>query len=107
MQARAAFLHRLIYKQAKAAGTKHMLICMQAQAARVIHALICRLKLRELLMPKIVNTSDPELQPARMGKQSTKKSWEVNPDLFPCELPEALQTEADEAVQVRCRVQFP
>ena len=58
-------------------------------------------------MPKIVNKSDPELQPPQTGAQSTKKSWDVNPDLFPCELPEALQTEADEAVQVRCRVQVP
>ncbi len=62
---------------------------------------LCRLKLRELLMPEVVSQvegSNPNVRTAK--KNGGYRSWKVNPDLFPCELPKELQKEADEAVQV-------
>ncbi len=62
----------------------------------------CRLKLRELLMPEVVSQvegSNPNVKTAK--KNGGYRSWKVNPDLFPCELPKEVQKEADDAVQVR------
>ena len=53
-------------------------------------------------MPEVVSQvegSNPNVRTAK--KNGGYKSWKVNPDLFPCELPKELQKEADEAVQVR------
>ncbi len=53
-------------------------------------------------MPEVVSQvegSNPNVRTAK--KNGGYRSWKVNPDLFPCELPKELQKEADEAVQVR------
>ncbi len=53
-------------------------------------------------MPEVVSQvegSNPNVRTAK--KNGGYRSWKVNPDLFPCELPEELQKEADDAVQVR------
>ena len=62
---------------------------------------MCRLKLRELLMPEVVSQVEGSNPNVRTAKKNGYRSWKVNPDLFPCELPKELQKEADDAVQVR------
>ena len=62
---------------------------------------MCRLKLRELLMPEVVSRVEGSNPNVRTAKKNGYRSWKVNPDLFPCELPKELQKEADDAVQVR------
>lgn len=62
---------------------------------------LCRLKLRELLMPEVVSQVEGSNPNVRTAKKNGYRSWKVNPDLFPCELPKELQKEADDAVQVR------
>lgn len=56
-----------------------------------------RLKLRELLMPRVVSQVE-EGNP--MAKSRSLRSWRVSPELFPCELPAQLQEQADKAVEV-------
>ncbi|GMH40256.1 hypothetical protein BSKO_08160 [Bryopsis sp. KO-2023] len=59
---------------------------------------MARLKLREMLMPKVVSlVDDDSVTPAAMMALK-QRSWQVAPDLFPCELPEAIETLAKEAV---------
>ncbi len=52
-------------------------------------------------MPEIVSQvegSNPNVRTAK--NNGGYRSWKVSPDLFPCELPQELQKQADEAVQV-------
>lgn len=58
---------------------------------------MARLKLREFLMPRIVKTSDEEIQSQRLS--FSRKSWKVNPLLFPCELSSESSQLVNEAVQ--------
>ena len=57
----------------------------------------CRLKLRELLMPRVVSQVE-ESNP--MARSRSLRSWRVSPELFPCDLPAELQQQADKAVEV-------
>lgn len=63
---------------------------------------MARLKLREMLMPKIVNLVDQD-DGARRLKPLTANSWNVNPKIFPCDVSKdgmKLATEAvDAAIQ--------
>ena len=61
----------------------------------------CRLKLRELLMPQVVSQVEGSNPNVRTAKSNGYRSWKVNPDLFPCDLSQPLQKQADAAVQVR------
>lgn len=57
---------------------------------------MARLKLRELLMPKVVSLVESEEDgKARRARPLTSKSWAVNPALFPCDL----SAEADKLAQ--------
>lgn len=61
---------------------------------------MARLKIREMLMPKVVNLieSEEEGVKARRTRPLTAKSWAVNPALFPCQLTPEASKLADEAV---------
>eukprot|EP00250_Pteridium_aquilinum_P015288 c22496_g1_i1 orf=619-3663(-) len=58
---------------------------------------MARLKLREFLMPRVVKTSDEEVQSAT--NESSRKTWKVNPLLFPCELSNESSQLISDAVQ--------
>lgn len=60
----------------------------------------CRLKLRELLMPQVVSQVEGSNPNVRAANSNGYRSWKVNPDLFPCDLSQSLQKQADDAVQV-------
>lgn len=61
---------------------------------------MARLKLRELLMPEVVSQVEGSNPNVRATKGTGGyRSWKVSPDLFPCDLPQALQKQADDAVQ--------
>uniref|UniRef100_A0A7I4C591 chloroplast protein-transporting ATPase n=1 Tax=Physcomitrium patens TaxID=3218 RepID=A0A7I4C591_PHYPA len=60
---------------------------------------MARLKLREMLMPRVVRLSDEEIPFQKTKKLPTKKTWKVNPSLFPCELSNDCATLAEEAVE--------
>ena len=45
----------------------------------------CRLKLREMLMPQVVDQTG-DMRNALAKRGPGLKSWKVNPALFPCEL---------------------
>lgn len=63
---------------------------------------MARLKLRELLMPRIVNTLN-EIQLERKRKLPLRKNWKVNENLFPCGLsPDSLSL-VEDAVQMAVR----
>ena len=57
---------------------------------------MARLKLREMLMPKVVNLVDQE--GTRRLKPLTVNSWNVNPKIFPCDISEEGVKLAQEAV---------
>ena len=59
---------------------------------------MARLKLREMLMPKIVNLLDSENSTSRIARPRTPSSWKVNPKLFPCDISEEGMRLAKEAV---------
>lgn len=63
---------------------------------------MAKLKLRELLMPRIVNTVD-EMQLERKRKLPLRKNWKVNESLFPCELSEDSLSLVEDAVQMAVR----
>ena len=57
-------------------------------------------------MPEVVSQvegSNPNVRSAK--KNGGYRSWKVSPDLFPCDLPQQLQKQADDAVQVRALAQ--
>lgn len=58
---------------------------------------MARLKLREMLMPKVVNLVDQEDRSRRL-KPLTASSWNVNPKIFPCDISEEGMKLAKEAV---------
>lgn len=61
---------------------------------------MARLKLRGMLMPRVVQTGDAEIAFEGKRKIPTKKTWAVNPALFPCQLSDsttALLTSAVDA----------
>jgi preprotein translocase subunit SecA len=45
-----------------------------------------RLKLKELLLPKVVMTADEDIAFEKKGKAVKAKSWAADPAVFPCEL---------------------
>ncbi len=57
---------------------------------------MARLKLREMLMPKVVNLVDQD--GTRRLKPLTLNSWNVNPKIFPCDISEEGMKLAKEAV---------
>jgi preprotein translocase subunit SecA len=61
---------------------------------------MARLKIREMLMPRVVNLieSEEEGVKARRARPLTAKSWAVNPKLFPCQLSSEASKLADDAV---------
>ncbi|EFJ15249.1 hypothetical protein SELMODRAFT_156007 [Selaginella moellendorffii] len=58
-----------------------------------------KIKLREMLMPKVVILSDDEIAFQKKKKIPTRKSWMVNENLFPCKLSENSSSLAEAAVQ--------
>ena len=58
---------------------------------------MARLKLREMLMPKVVNLVDEQDGPRRL-KPLTVNSWNVSPKIFPCDLSEDAIACANDAV---------
>ena len=52
-------------------------------------------------MPQVVSQVEGSNPNVRTAKSNGYRSWRVNPDLFPCDLPQSLQKQADAAVQVR------
>lgn len=70
---------------------------------------MAKLRLREMLMPKVVKPTDDEIafQPQSQNKKKQqqrqqipgKKTWKVNPALFPCELPPVKVALAEAAVE--------
>lgn len=62
---------------------------------------IAKLKLRELLMPRVVNPSNGRSVAVR--KVHPEKSWKVNEKLFPCKLSDRNAKLAEEAVQFATR----
>ena len=63
---------------------------------------MAKLKLRELLMPRIVNTVD-EMQFERKQKLPLRKNWKVNENLFPCKLSQDSLSLVEDAVQMPIR----
>ncbi|XP_059077428.1 protein translocase subunit SecA, chloroplastic isoform X2 [Cryptomeria japonica] len=63
---------------------------------------MARLKLRELLMPRIVNAIN-EVQLEGKQKLPVRKNWKVNKNLFPCELSPDNMSLAENAVQMAVR----
>ncbi|KAH9313109.1 hypothetical protein KI387_028144, partial [Taxus chinensis] len=63
---------------------------------------MARLKLRELLMPRIVNTID-KVQLEEKQKLPQRKNWKVNENLFPCELSPDNISLVENAVQMAVR----
>eukprot|EP00897_Mesotaenium_endlicherianum_P003893 jgi/Mesen1/3531/ME000197S02552 len=60
---------------------------------------MARLKLRELLLPRVVSPGDAGIAFQSKQKLPTAKSWKANPDLFPCELSETTSGLVREAVE--------
>ena len=62
---------------------------------------MARLKLREMLMPKVVSLVESEEAgvKARRARPLTAKSWSVNPALFPCEMSPEAEKLATDAVK--------
>lgn len=58
---------------------------------------MARLKMRELLMPKVVNLVDEEDGPRRL-RPLTINSWNVSPKLYPCSVSDEATKLANEAV---------
>lgn len=63
---------------------------------------MAKLKLRELLMPRIVNTVD-EMQFERKQKLPLRKTWKVKETLFPCKLSQDSLSLVEDAVQMAVR----
>lgn len=63
---------------------------------------MARLKLRELLMPRIVNAID-EVQLEGKRKLPLRKNWKVKENLFPCELSPDNMSLVENAVQMAVR----
>eukprot|EP00270_Netrium_digitus_P000257 TRINITY_DN1023_c0_g1_i7.p1 TRINITY_DN1023_c0_g1~~TRINITY_DN1023_c0_g1_i7.p1 ORF type:complete len:715 (-),score=276.53 TRINITY_DN1023_c0_g1_i7:131-2125(-) len=62
---------------------------------------MARLKLKEMLMPRVVKKSDEELPFQKKGRGlAQKRNWKVSEDLFPCELSSATLGLIEEAVTV-------
>ncbi|KAL3689898.1 hypothetical protein R1sor_016207 [Riccia sorocarpa] len=61
---------------------------------------MAKLKLRELLMPRVVRLSDEEIPFQKNQKLPPRKTWKVTASLFPCELSESTISEAEKAVDV-------
>lgn len=59
---------------------------------------MARLKLREMLMPRVVSLVDAEDAKVTRARPLTAKSWAVSPELFPCELSPASSKLAQDAV---------
>ncbi|GJP35744.1 hypothetical protein CLOM_g20273 [Closterium sp. NIES-68] len=60
---------------------------------------MARLKLREMLMPRVVQASDNEIAFEGKRKIPTKKTWAVNPELYPCQLSDATSALLASAVE--------
>ncbi|CAM6100598.1 unnamed protein product [Calypogeia fissa] len=60
---------------------------------------MAKLKLREILMPRVVRLSDDEIPFQKNQKLPPKKSWKVSASLFPCELSEDTISLATSAVE--------
>ncbi|KAK9161875.1 hypothetical protein Syun_008216 [Stephania yunnanensis] len=59
---------------------------------------MARLKLREMLMPRIVKPTEGSY--VSVKKLPPKKNWKVNENLFPCQLSKKTITVAEEAVEL-------
>ncbi|KAL2631916.1 hypothetical protein R1flu_016602 [Riccia fluitans] len=59
---------------------------------------MAKLKLRELLMPRVVRLSDEEIPFQKNQKLPPRKTWKVSASLFPCELSESTMSIAEKAV---------
>lgn len=56
---------------------------------------MARLKLKELLLPKVVMTADEDIAFEKKGKAVKQaKSWAADPAVFPCELSEDVMAAA-------------
>eukprot|EP01018_Ginkgo_biloba_P025252 Gb_34931 [translate_table: standard] len=64
---------------------------------------MARLKLRELLMPRVVTLID-EIPSGSKQKLPLRKSWKVNENLFPCELSQDITSLVEAAVQMAVRI---
>lgn len=51
-------------------------------------------------MPQVVSQVEGSNPNVRAASSNGYRSWKVNPDLFPCDLSQPLQKQADDAVQV-------
>ena len=51
-------------------------------------------------MPQVVSQVEGSNPNVRAASSNGYRSWKVNPDLFPCDLSQSLQKQADDAVQV-------
>lgn len=60
---------------------------------------MAKLKLREFLMPRIVQLTDDEIPFQKGRKLPPKRTWKVNPILFPSELSEESSSLVTDAVQ--------
>ena len=56
----------------------------------------CRLKLREMLMPQVVDQTG-DMRNALAKRGPGLKSWKVNPALFPCDLSDEAEGLAKDA----------
>lgn len=65
---------------------------------------MARLKLREMLMPRVVSTIESEEAALKRGGRARPvKSWAVSPDLYPCELSIEAQEMAKKAVETAAK----
>ncbi|CAI5493981.1 unnamed protein product [Closterium sp. Naga37s-1] len=60
---------------------------------------MARLKLREMLMPRVAQASDNEIAFEGKRKIPVKKTWAVNPELYPCQLSDATSALLTSAVE--------
>ncbi|CAI5531792.1 unnamed protein product [Closterium sp. Naga37s-1] len=60
---------------------------------------MARLKLREMLMPRVAQASDNEIAFEGKRKIPVKKTWAVNPELYPCQLSDATSALLTTAVE--------
>ncbi|CAI7745602.1 unnamed protein product [Closterium sp. NIES-53] len=60
---------------------------------------MARLKLREMLMPRVAQASDNEIAFEGKRKIPVKKTWAVNPELYPCQLSDATSVLLTSAVE--------
>ncbi|KAH7444161.1 hypothetical protein KP509_02G067600 [Ceratopteris richardii] len=60
---------------------------------------MAKLKLREFLMPRVVELSDDEIPFQKSRKIPSRRSWKVDASLFPCEISEECSSMITDAVE--------